>query len=133
MENQLVKINNPLLCTFIKENTIEEMVQIIKNHYTIPNNKIILLRGENSKELFMIYNVFQPENYLAKTILMHRKRATNTLYTINSLNELIKSLNVGQLDKNFKINWDDYKNTLLIIREEQLVIINTLLVNLIKL
>jgi hypothetical protein len=30
---------------------------------------------------------------IGNTILVHRKKQTNTLYTINALNELIKSLN----------------------------------------
>ena len=52
------------------------------------------------------------------TILVHRKKQTNTLYTINALNELIKSLNNGVLDKRFPINWKDYKNCILLIQTE---------------
>ena len=52
------------------------------------------------------------------TILVHRKKQTNTLYTINALNELIKSLNNGVLDKKFPIEWNNYKNCILLIQAE---------------
>ena len=69
----------------------------------------------NSKESKIIDN----------TILVHRKKQTNTLYTINALNELIKSLNNGVLDKTFSINWNDYKNCILLIQAEGFNKINT--------
>ena len=52
------------------------------------------------------------------TILVHRKKQTNTLYTINALNELIKSLNNGIIDKSFAVNWNDYRNCILLIQTE---------------
>ena len=52
------------------------------------------------------------------TILVHRKKQTNTLYTINALNELVKSLNNGYLDKSYPINWNDYKNCILLIQAD---------------
>jgi len=55
-------------------------------------------------------------NLLPSTILMHRRKETNTLYTINSLNSLVASLNNGVIDKNFKVNWPDYKNSILLTR-----------------
>jgi hypothetical protein len=51
---------------------------------------------------------------LPNTILLHRKKESNTLYTINALNTLIKSLNNGKLDKNYIVNWNDYKNSILL-------------------
>jgi len=51
---------------------------------------------------------------MANTILLHRKKESNTLYTINALNTLIKSLNNGFLDKNFMVEWNNYKNCILL-------------------
>jgi hypothetical protein len=51
---------------------------------------------------------------MANTILLHRKKESNTLYTINALNTLIKSLNGGVLDTRFIVNWQDYKNSILL-------------------
>ena len=58
------------------------------------------------------------ESMVDNTILVHRKKQTNTLYTINALNELIKSLNNGVLDKRFPIEWNHYKNCILLIQTE---------------
>jgi hypothetical protein len=51
---------------------------------------------------------------LGNTILLHRKKESNTLYTINALNDLIKSLNDGVLDTSYTINWTDYRNCILL-------------------
>ena len=45
------------------------------------------------------------ENPLPGTILLHRKKESNTLYTINALNALVRQLNNGMLDNRFIINW----------------------------
>ena len=58
------------------------------------------------------------DSIVDNTILVHRKKQTNTLYTINALNELIKSLNNGVLDKKFPIEWNNYKNCILLIQAE---------------
>jgi hypothetical protein len=47
-------------------------------------------------------------------ILLHRKKDTNTLYTINSLNYIIKSENNNVLDTTHQINWSGYKNSLIL-------------------
>jgi len=54
------------------------------------------------------------------TISLHRKKNTNTLYTINALNDLIRELNNGKLDKTFPIDWENYKNSLLLTNDEGL-------------
>ena len=70
----------------------------------------------------LTYNVdmgnSQNEFAVENTILVHRKKQTNTLYTINALNEVIKSLNNGVLDKSFAVNWNDYRNCILLIQTE---------------
>ena len=58
---------------------------------------MFVLEIKDSSELVVTYNVDQGNisNIPANTILVHRKKESNTLYTINALNELIKSLNGG--------------------------------------
>ena len=62
---------------------------------------------------------------LDSTILVHRKKEFNTLYTINALNELIKLLNNGFIDKNYKIPWNEYKNSILLTQNHNINIIKT--------
>jgi hypothetical protein len=51
---------------------------------------------------------------LPNTILLHRKKESNTLYTINALNTLIKTLNKGVLDTKYIVNWHEYRNSILL-------------------
>ena len=67
--------------------------------------------------MFITYNIdtaFQPATPLENTILIHRKKESNTLYTINALNELVKEENGGVLNSNFVIDWPKFKNSIIL-------------------
>jgi len=110
-------LRNKLFCTFSSKDGLERTLTTIKSEYTIMYGKIFVLESEDSDEYLCTYNIEVPETptrVLSNTILLHRKKETNTLYTINSLNMLIKQLNGGILDTTYKINWPDYQNTVLL-------------------
>ena len=115
-------MNNRLYCTFTTLNTYETIVDTIKSSYVILFNKIFILESLDGEKIMLTYNVdmnnSSTSNIIDNTILVHRKKQTNTLYTINALNELIKSLNNGVLDKKFPIEWDNYKNCILLVQTE---------------
>lgn len=123
-----IDLNNRLCCTFFPLSNQEEVFNYIVDNYNILYNKIFILNIKDNEEYAYTYNIDQGNiNHLPdNTILVHRKKQTNTLYTINALNELIKSLNNGKLDKNFQINWEEYQNTLLLTQENQLKVLTTL-------
>ena len=106
-------MNNRLYCTFTNTNDVDETVNTIKTSYVILFNKIFILESLDGEKIMLTYNVDMNNSssdlMVDNTILVHRKKQTNTLYTINALNELIKSLNNGVLDKRFPIEWNDYK------------------------
>jgi hypothetical protein len=106
-----------LFCTFTLPSQLEETVTDINRKYSILFNKVFILESPQSDELMCTYNI-DTNNVAASpmpnTILLHRKKESNTLYTINALNTLIKSLNEGYLDKEFIINWNNYKNCILL-------------------
>ena len=117
-----------LLCTFTNKRDKRKTLDLIIEKYDILYNKIFLLRNvENSNELMCTYNISIDENYseLDNTILLHRKKATNSLYTINALNALIKVLNNGVLDTSYQLDWENYRNTMLLTNEEGLKRIET--------
>ena len=119
-----------LLCTFTTKEGLDDVVKEITNAYTIVFNKIYVLQNENNtKELICTYNVDTSEsvdyNKVNGTISLHRKKHSNTLYTINALNECIKNLNNGVLDSKFMIPWENFKNMLLITNSDGLNKINT--------
>ena len=115
-------MNNRLYCTFTTNENVEDVIDKIKRSYIILFNKIFILESLDEQKIMLTYNVDMNNstvsNIVDNTILVHRKKQTNTLYTINALNELIKSLNNGVLDKKFPIEWNDYKNCILLIQAE---------------
>ena len=94
-----------LLCTFIKKENFHHSVEIIISCNEILFNKLYVLQNENEdNQLMCTYNVEYNEDFMQgipDTISLHRKKHTNTLYTINALNDLIRELNGGKLDKSF--------------------------------
>ena len=115
-------MNNRLYCTFTTLNDYEEVVNTIQSSYVILFNKLFILESLDGEKIMLTYNVDMNNSVVNSmvdnTILVHRKKQTNTLYTINALNEVIKSLNGGVLDKSFAVDWNDYKNCILLIQTE---------------
>ena len=120
-------LNNKLFCTFTSGEELETLIENITNSYTIMYNKMFVLFVKSTNEYVLTYNVDQgnvnviPEN----TILVHRKKETNSLYTINALNELIKRLNSGVVDVSYKVNWQHYRNCILLTQHNELKQLNT--------
>ena len=115
-------MNNKLYCTFTNIDEIEYILKKIQSSYVILFNKIFVLESLDGEKIMLTYNVdmgnTRGESMIDNTILVHRKKQTNTLYTINALNELIKSLNNGVLDKTYTIDWNNYRNCILLIQAD---------------
>ena len=120
-------LNNKLFCTFTDLEGLDALIEDIRSKYTIIYNKMFVLEIVGKDEYVVTYNVDQgnvqtiPEN----TILVHRKKESNTLYTINALNELIKKLNGGVVDTKFQIDWQHYRNCVLLTQHNDLNQLNT--------
>ena len=126
-----------LLCTFTTKDELDNITDSIKNSYTIAFNKIYVLQNEdNTNELICTYNVdFKAGvnfNDVKGTISLHRKKHSNTLYTINALNEVIANLNNGVIDSKFIVPWENFKNTLLVTNTEGLNKISTRIYKIVK-
>jgi len=115
-------LNNKLFCTFTTLDELESLINDLTTTYSIMYNKIFVLHVKSNDEYVCTYNIDQanlntlPQN----TILVHRKKESNTLYTINALNELIKKLNGGVVDTKFPIHWQHYRNTILLTQRDEL-------------
>tara|TARA_R100001460_G_scaffold266_4_gene1150 strand:- start:1028 stop:1489 length:462 start_codon:yes stop_codon:yes gene_type:complete len=123
----LTSMNNRLFCTFTTLDELDNLVESLSSQYVIMYNKMFALQVKSNNEYVVTYNVDQgnindiPEN----TILVHRKKESNTLYTINALNELIKKLNGGVVDTKFPINWQHYRNCILLTQHNEIKQLNT--------
>ena len=115
-------MNNRLYCTFTTLDDYEQVANTIQSSYVILFDKLFVLESLDKEKIMITYNVDMNNSIVNSivdnTILVHRKKQTNTLYTINALNELIKSLNNGIIDKSFAVNWNDYRNCILLIQTE---------------
>ena len=128
-------MSNKLFCTFSTEESLDDVLTSIKEKYRIVYNKIFVLYSKSQNEYICTYNVDfgNVSTFLENTILVHRKKETNTLYTINALNTLIKELNGGVLDTSYRVNWSDYRNCILLTKGPELKRVNTKLYNIIEL
>ena len=126
-----------LLASFTTKEDLDKTVKKIQNAYTIAFSKIYVLQNENNvNELICTYNVDLSAgadyNDVKGTISLHRKKHSNTLYTINALNEVIANLNNGLVDSKFIVPWENFKNTLLVTNSDGLNRINTRIYKIVK-
>ena len=126
-----------LLATFTTKTDLDKTIENIKGAYTIAFSKIYVLQNENNiDELICTYNVDLEAgadyNDVKGTISLHRKKHSNTLYTINALNEVIANLNNGLVDSKFIVPWENFKNTLMVTNSDGLNKISTRIYKIIK-
>ena len=126
-----------LLATFTTKADLDTTIEKIKGAYTIAFSKIYVLQNENNiNELICTYNVDLEAgadyNDVKGTISLHRKKHSNTLYTINALNEVVANLNNGLIDSKFIVPWENFKNTLMVTNSDGLNKIPTRIYKIIK-
>jgi len=107
-----------LLCTFCSVPKFRETIEEIKKFYTVYSNRFFVFSNVASKEeVFITYNILSEGKEFPKfpnTISVHRKKQTNTLYTLNAMNQIIKKENSGAVDKSYSVNWQLYENVLIV-------------------
>ena len=127
-----------LLCTFTQRENLNDILDLIILCNDVLYNKIYVFQnGNDHNQLICTYNVeYDAENHpedIPNTISLHRKKQTNTLYTINALNRAIEVCNNGVLDTNYQVEWDTYKNMIMISNKEGLQKIPTRIFKIIEL
>jgi hypothetical protein len=111
-----------LLASFFSAETEEEIleeVQAIADNLQLTNKFIFLFEDkETPSKKILTYNAvaekgkrFNPRLF---TMRVHRKKQTNTLYTINGLNLAIAAEHEGATGRHLKLNWEDYRETILL-------------------
>jgi hypothetical protein len=110
-------MNTQLLCLFTYKNELETSLEFIMTNYTLVNPNVFVLESKLvDTELFITFNIEKgtaPIDSKWKTILVHRKKQSNTIYTINALNEVVKSKTGGMLDNSYMIDWEEFRNCIL--------------------
>ncbi len=110
-------MNTQLLCLFTTKEELDKSIEFIMGNYTLVNPNVFVLENKsNIEECYITFNVEKgsiavPSDW--KTILVHRKKQSNTIYTINALNEVIKAKTGGQLDTTYQLDWNEFKNCII--------------------
>jgi hypothetical protein len=116
-------LKNKLLCTFVNEERLESFMDNIIHSYNISFNKLFILSSVDNNEFMITYNIDSNKDgstelsIIDGTVIVHRKKDYNCLYSINALNAIIKEQNNNTLDNTFMINWSLYKNCILLSNE----------------
>jgi hypothetical protein len=124
-------LKTQLVCTFSKKYETDKVIDEIKSNFSILNNKIFIFKSfEIKDDSILSYNIVMDsyKKFLPNSIMVHQKRETNTIYTINALNELIMNLNNGVLDKTYPIEWERYRNCALLKNKEGFRVVKIFLV-----
>lgn len=123
-----------LLCTFTKYHLFNDEIISLTEHYKIVDGKIYVLQsGTNHDDIFLTFNAEKTGGqFHANTISVHRKKEFNVIYSINALNEIIKSENGGRVSTTYQINWDHYRNSFVAAKDGNIKITPTRLIKIIQ-
>ena len=80
-----------LLCTFAHRKDLDLISDYITKSYTVAERRIFVFAdADNKNDLYLTYNIERGAfTKTPNTISIHRKKETNTLYTVNALNMII--------------------------------------------
>jgi hypothetical protein len=117
-----------IIGTFVKKNRILSFIETLKNSFGIKLDKLFIYSIDTNKREYLItFKTFDKERFiknLENATVMHVKNGC--LFSINALNKLIERDNEGSdLPNNeFVVDWNKYKNKLIIITNGELSISN---------
>lgn len=119
--------NSVIIGTFVKKNKILTFLEFLRNKLYINIDKTFVFNVEdNESEYLVTFSAFKNNNYfqhLHDATVLHTKNGC--LFSINALNMYIDSQTSGDVNHcDFKVNWDDLKDTLLITTNGNLKISN---------
>jgi len=120
-----------LLMCFSSAEDYRNKLQEIREVFRPEGNIFVLGNRFDDNEIFLTFNTeynFKIGGY----IKINKKRDTNTLFTIDAVNHLSMQEN-GEIIKDWIPNWNEFENCLLLIRDGQLAVIPTKLIEIIKL
>jgi hypothetical protein len=122
---------NILLASFIFKDKTEIFLNYLEKSFNIPKDTVFIYDVSDEYKYMVTFKLtindktkidFKKDFYNATLI---HKRGT-AIYSINALNKLIDSLNednIGNIDyKTFKIDWNQYQDKLMLIRNNNLII-----------
>ena len=116
-----------LIAIFIKKNKILSELESLKNDFNIEYDKINIYSIEDNEEEYLATFKSYTKEYVSKipnSSVMHVKN--KCIFSINALNKLIETESLNKEIPNnvpnneYPVNWDNYKNKLIILTNNQL-------------
>ena len=121
------------LASFVYVDKVDTFKKYLQKRFKIEEENIFQYSYFEDNKKIITYRVSLVENtkidmssIYPPTIIVHKKG--ECFYTINALNKLIETLNdlengnINYLE--YKINWDEYQNKIIIIKNDELKIID---------
>lgn len=121
-----------LFGTFVigDEETVNVAIDKILNTLEITNKYIFVLRDvDDSSRTLVTYNAKADRGSITKlrmfTLRLHRKKQTNTLYTINGLNMAVAKQYDGKTGRHLKLDWSDYQDSVILTYNRDMKVMRT--------
>ena len=112
--------NFKLLCTFTFKKNINSVIDDIIFQFKGIQKLFVFSNKENTNDCYVTFNVdLSINDTFNDYIIIHRKKEYNTLYSVNALNLIIRNLNNGVLDTSYIIDWNLYRNMLLLSKQNE--------------
>jgi hypothetical protein len=120
-----------LLASFLKADYLDNFLEKIRKKFNVKKEQVFFFKVDTGDYLLTykiqidIENRINIKKELPKTIQIHKKG--DTIFTINALNKLIEKESglAGNVNhKDYKINWDNYKNKVIMLKGDNLEINN---------
>jgi hypothetical protein len=120
-----------LLASFIFKDRLDWFINYLSESFNISKNNIFVYDISDEYKYMVTYKftieIDKKINFkeiLPNATIIHKKG--DSIYSINALNKLIETINtdnIGNINhKSVKINWEEYQDKLLLIRNNNLVI-----------
>jgi hypothetical protein len=113
---------------FVKKNKVLSMLDMLKNKFKVNLAKIYIYSIENNEREYLIsFKAYDKDKFIGKisnSTVMHVKNGS--LFSINALNRLIEeeALIKNIPNNEYLIDWNRYKNKLIILTKGKLSISN---------
>ena len=120
----------PLIASFIFPERLDWFLEYLEEKFNIPKDRVFVFKILDDESKLMVTFKFINKNQrkvnfkklFPDAIQIHKKGTC--IYTINALNKLIEEtsdMDLGNINyKSIKINWDEYQDKLIILKNRNL-------------
>ena len=104
-----------LLCTFVHRSDVRVVADLLLRVFDVKSEQIFVYCSVDDERMcYLTYSALMGNQLFAKnTISIHRNSTTNTFYTVNAMNDIIRVCNNGVMDSSYKLEWELYTDTML--------------------